>query len=330
MAKREQEAMGPSPKGFRVNGAVVVNKPRGITSHDVVMRVRRLLKVRAVGHLGTLDPIATGVLPLLVGNATRLQRFYGARRKEYRGRIRFGFATDTYDAEGHPLGEDTKPMLTREEVEPHLRGLRGKMEQTPPPYSAKKVEGVAAYERARRREKFTLKPVPVEVFRFELLGVEGAHADFLIECAAGTYIRSLVHDLGQKVGPGAHLVEIRRTASGEFRLEQAVTLEEIENAAGEERLPQVIIPLAELLPDLPQAEVGPAHERRIRHGGKIELTESQIRPGEVQTPLDGDAWKPFRLRVFNQQRQLVAVAQAIVPRVFQPVVVLPAPAQAAR
>lgn len=307
-----------------VSGALVINKARGLTSHGVVLRVRRLLRVRSVGHLGTLDPIATGVLPLLVGAATRLQQFYGARRKGYQGRIRFGFATDTYDAEGHPLGEDTAPALTQAELVPHLRALTGKLEQIPPPYSAKKVEGVAAYERARRREKFTLKPVSVEVYRFEVSRVEGVYADCVIECAAGTYIRSLVHDLGQQVGGGAHLVEICRQTSGEFRLEEALTLEELEAAVREERLPQVLIPLAQLLPDLPQAEVNPAQERRIRHGGKIELTDSQIRPGQMDTPIDSDAWKPFRLRVFNQQRQLVAIAQAVVPRVFHPIVVLSA------
>jgi len=227
-----------------MNGALVIHKPRGVTSHDVVLRVRKLLRERSIGHLGTLDPIATGVLPLLVGSATRLQQFYTGRRKRYVGRIRFGFATDTYDAEGHALGEDTAPALRADELEPHLAGLTGKMEQVPPPYSAKKVEGVAAYERARRREKFTLKPVPVEVYRFELGRVEGAYVDFLIECAAGTYIRSLVHDLGQRAGGGAHLVEICRTASGEFTLENALTLAQLESAVREERLPQVLIPLA--------------------------------------------------------------------------------------
>src|SRR3972149_2674017 len=247
-----------------MNGALVINKDRGLTSHDVVLRVRRLVRERSVGHLGTLDPIATGVLPLLVGAATRLQQFYSARRKRYEGRIRFGFATDPSDAEGHALGEDTRPSLTRAALEPHLAGLTGKLEQVPPPYSAKKVEGVAAYERARRREKFTLKAVPVAAHR--------------------------------------------------------------EGAARGAPLPQVLTPMGELLPDLPQAEVNPGLERRLRHGGKIELTESQIRPGAIGAPTDRDAWKPFRLRVFNQQRQLVAIAQAIVPRVFQPVVVLPAPA----
>lgn len=309
-----------------MNGALVINKGRGLTSHDVVLAVRRLLRVRAVGHLGTLDPIATGVLPLLVGSATRLQQFYRARRKRYEGRIRFGFATDTYDGDGHPLGEDTRPTLTREQITPHLAALTGKLEQTPPPYSAKKVGGVAAHERARRREKFTLKPVPVEVYRFELTRVEGALADFIIECAAGTYVRSLVHELGQCVDAGAHLAEICRTASGEFTLEKSLTLEELEGVVREERLPQVLVPLDELLPDLPQTMVPAALEHKLRLGGKIELSESQIQPGAADLQLDSDAWKPFRVRVFNQQQQLVAIAQAIVPRVFQPIVVLPTPA----
>lgn len=307
-----------------MNGALVINKRRGMTSHDVVVRVRRLLRIRAVGHLGTLDPLATGVLPLLVGRATRLQQFYGMRRKRYEGRMRFGFATDTYDADGHPLGPDTAPTLTWEQLQSGVREFVGTLEQTPPPYSAKKVAGVAAHERARRREKFTLKPVTVEVYRFELTRVEGASADFLIECATGTYIRSLVHELGQRLGTGAHLAEICRSASGEFPLEQALTLEELERVVQEERLPQVLIPMNELLPELPQAVVNAALEHKIRHGGRIELSASQIQPGRAEAPLDSDTWKPFRVRVLNQQQQLVAIAQAVVPRVFQPVVVLPA------
>jgi tRNA pseudouridine55 synthase len=313
-------------KGLRASGALVINKAQGMTSHDAVVRVRRLLRIRSVGHLGTLDPLATGVLPLLVGQATRLQQFYGSRRKEYRGAIRFGFATDTYDADGHALGPDTAPTLAHEQLKPHLGQLTGKIEQTPPPYSAKKVDGVAAHERARRREKFTLKPVQVEVYRFELTRVEGATAEFEVECAAGTYIRSLVHDLGQAVGTGAHLSEICRTASGEFTLEQALALEELEQVVAEERLPQVLVPMNELLPELPKAVVHTALERKIRNGGRIELTDTQIEPGQADAPFESDAWKPFRLRVLNQEQRLVAIAQAVVPRIFQPIVVLQEPA----
>lgn len=309
-----------------MNGALVLDKPRGVTSHDVVLRVRRLLRTRAVGHLGTLDPIATGVLPMLVGSATRLQQFYGARRKRYQGRIRFGFATDTYDADGHALGPETSPTLTLEQLCSHLAALTGKFEQTPPPYSAKKVGGVAAHERARRRETFTLKPVPVEVYRYDITQVEGTTADFIIECSAGTYIRSLVHELGLRAGPGAHLTDICRTASGEFTLEQALTPDQLEQVVRKERLPQVMVPMSELLPDLPQAAVNAALERRLRHGGKIEVSDAQIVPGRIDPPISSGAPGPFRLRVLNQQRELVAIAQAIVPRVFQPIVVLPAPA----
>lgn len=308
-----------------MDGALVINKDRGMTSHDVVVRVRRLLRIRSVGHLGTLDPIATGVLPLLVGSATRLQRFYTARRKSYRGRIRFGFATDTYDADGHATSDDTRPTLRVEELQAHVRDFTGKIQQTPPAYSAKKVNGVAAYELARRREKFTLKPIDVEVFRFDLTCVEGSAADFEVDCTTGTYIRSLAHDLGQRLGDGAHLESICRTASGEFTLERAITLKDLESVVREDRLAQVFLPLSELLSDLPHAVVNSVLERRIRHGNRIELNESQIERGHLDAPLDGKDRKPFRLRVFNQSRQLIAITEAVVPRVFQPIVVLAAP-----
>jgi len=308
------------------DGALVINKARGLTSHDVVARVRRLLHIRAVGHLGTLDPIATGVLPLLVGAATRLQRFYQGRRKCYQGKMRFGFATDTHDADGKPLGPDTVPTVERVALEPLFREFRGKIEQVPPPYSAKKVHGVAAYQLARKKKKFTLPPVHVEVYRFELLEVEGPYAAFFIECSAGTYIRTLAHDLGQRLGPGAHLAEICRTASGEFTLEQALTLEELERQVPETGPEPVLIPLQRLLPDLPHAVVSSVLERKLRHGAKIELSETQIQPPELDAPIDSQQWRPYRLRVFNPERRLVAIVQAVVPRVFQPVVVLPPPA----
>jgi len=305
------------------DGALVINKARGCTSHDVVARVRRLLRTRAVGHLGTLDPIATGVLPLLVGAATRLQRFYQGRRKYYQGKIRFGFATETHDADGKPLGPDTAPTLERSALEPLFREFLGKLEQVPPPYSAKKVHGVAAYELARKKKQFTLSPVQVEVYRFELLEVEGAYAAFLIECSAGTYIRTLAHDLGQRLGPGAHLAEICRTAAGEFTLEQALTLEELERQVAARGPDAVLVPRERLLLDLPHAVVSSLLERKLRHGAKIELSEAQIRPPELLATIDSQEWKPYRVRVFNPERKLVAIVQAVVPRVFQPVVVLP-------
>lgn len=307
------------------HGALVINKARGLTSHDVVARVRRLLRTRAVGHLGTLDPIATGVLPLLAGNATRLQRFYQGRRKRYLGTIRFGYATETYDADGQPLGPDTAPALDRAALEALFPQFVGTSEQVPPPYSAKKIGGVAAYELARKKKKFTLAPIQVQVYRFDLLGVEGSQARFEIECAAGTYIRTLAHDLGQRLGTGAHLVEICRTAAGEFTLDEAITLEELERKLVSSEGDRVLLPLERLLPDLPCAVVGAVLERKLRHGGKIELSDTQIEPPEVAVAIDSRLWSPYRLRVFNQERKLVAVVEAVVPRVFQPLVVLPVP-----
>jgi tRNA pseudouridine55 synthase len=309
-------------KPSSVNGAVVINKPRGVTSHDVVAEVRKILGTHQVGHLGTLDPIATGVLPLLVGKATRLAQFYGARRKRYEGTIRFGFATESYDADGTPLGEDQKPELTRAQLEPPFRELTGCFEQMPPPFSAKKIRGVPAHELAREHKPVELKPVQVEVYEFRLLEVAGSEVRFSIECSPGTYIRSLAHDLGQKVGCGAHLAQIVRTASGEFTVEHAATLEQLRAEAGAGQASRWVIPLEKLLSDMPHVIVNLTVERRIKHGATFEINPAMIHAGERLGELDREGWKPSRLRIFNQSRHLVAIGEAIVPRVYRPVVVL--------
>lgn len=313
-----------------VEGALVINKPAGKTSHDVVEAVRRLIGFRQVGHLGTLDPLATGVLPLLLGRATRLAQFYAGRRKRYDCMIRFGFATDTYDADGQPSGTDRQPVLDREQVEALAAKFVGKFSQIPPPYSAKKIRGRPAHELARKNKPVELKPVEVEVYELRVLEVQGACARVTIECAAGTYIRSLAHEMGQLHGSGAHLAEIVRTAVGEFTLDQAVTLSELEQMVQAGRLGEVVIPMERLLPDLPRVTVLPVVERRVRHGARFDVLPAQLQPGRVTTAqgatseLDSGGWKPNRIRVFNQQEKLIAIAQAIVPRTYQPVVVLDA------
>ena len=210
-----------------INAALVLDKPAGLTSHDVVNRVRRVTGERSVGHLGTLDPIATGVLPLLLGRFTRLAQFFNDSRKVYEGEIRFGFATDTYDCQGEPGGpvSDLRPSL--EEIRHHLASLTGHIQQTPPAYSAKKIHGVPAYKLARQDKVVEMKPVTVDVYRFEIQSVREDRARFVAEVSAGTYIRALAHDLGQALGCGAHLTELRRTRSGEFDISQAVGLEEL-------------------------------------------------------------------------------------------------------
>ncbi|MGA8766893.1 MAG: tRNA pseudouridine(55) synthase TruB [Candidatus Acidiferrales bacterium] len=322
--------MPRTPKPASIDGILVVDKPRGKTSHDVVETVRRLVGFRQIGHLGTLDPLATGVLVLALGRATRLARFYGARRKRYTCSVRFGFATDTYDADGDAQSEDAAPALDAAAIQALADRFVGKIQQMPPSFSAKKIHGRPAHELARKHKPVKLDPVEVEVFEFKLTGVEGSCARFSVECGSGTYIRSLAHDLGKLQGTGAHLAEIVRTAVGEFTLDHAVTLAELAEDAKTGKLDARVIRLENMLPELPRATVLPIVEKRVRHGAKFNLPLAQIQPGHViaaqgaPAELDSGEWQPSRLRVFNQQGQLIAIAEPVVPRTYQPVVVLEA------
>jgi tRNA pseudouridine55 synthase len=315
----------PQPAPF--DGALVINKPKGKTSHDVVDAVRHLAGFRQIGHLGTLDPLATGVLVLLLGRATRLVQFYTGRRKRYKAGFRFGFATDAYDADGEALGPDAGPVLEAALLERFAAERIGRFEQMPPPFSAKKIKGRPAYELARKKQPVELKPVEVELFEFKLTEIAGSIARFVIECSSGTYIRALAHEMGQKLGCGAHLAEIERTAVGEFSLEQAIPLEELAEAKAAGKFGDCLIRLEHLLPNFPRVNVLPVIEKRVRHGSKFNISIAQIQPGRVETPpgatmqLDGGEPKAPRLRVFNQQEKLIAIAEAVVPRTYQPIVV---------
>jgi tRNA pseudouridine55 synthase len=322
--------MSRPPKTPPCDGILVINKPSERTSHDVVESVRRIVGFRGIGHLGTLDPLATGVLVVALGRATRLARFYTGRRKRYTCAVRFGFETDTYDADGEALGPDKAPTLNSEEIAAHAAQFLGRIQQMPPAYSAKKIHGRPAHELARKNKPVKLDPVEVEVFEFRLTNVERSVARFAVECGAGTYIRSLAHDLGKLQGSGAHLAEITRTAVGEFTLDDARSLAELEHDAKAGRLLERVIPLEKLLTDLPRATVLPIVEKRVRHGAKFNITLAQIQPGLANAAqnkpaqLDSGDWKPSRLRVFNQQGQLIAIAEPVVPRTYQPLVVLEA------
>src|SRR5215831_20745971 len=315
----------PQPAPF--DGALVINKPQGRTSHDIVDAVRHLAGFRQVGHLGTLDPLATGVLVLLLGKATRLVRFYAGRRKRYTAGFRFGFATNTYDSEGQASGPDAPPELDRERLERLAQESTGRFEQMPPIFSAKKIQGRPAYEFARKNQAVELKPVPVEIFEYRLLEIAGPVSRFSIECSSGTYIRSLAHDMGQKLGCGAHLAEICRTAVGEFSLEQAISLEELAQAAREGKFESRLIVLENLLSSYPRTNVLPVQEKKVRHGGKFNVLPSQVQAGRLELPpgattqLDADGPQAPRLRVFGQQNKLIAIAEAVVPRTYQPIVV---------
>jgi tRNA pseudouridine55 synthase len=326
--------MPRKPQPPAIDGILVVDKPRGKTSHDIVESVRRLVGFRQIGHLGTLDPLATGVLVLALGRATRLARFYAGRRKRYCCAVRFGFATDTYDADGEPLGPDSAPTLDAEKIAVLAAQFVGNIQQTPPSFSAKKIRGTPAHELARKHKPVNLDPVEVEVFEFRLTGVEGSVARFVVECGAGTYIRSLAHDLGKLHGANAHLAEISRTAVGEFTLDQATSLADLAEDAKAGRIAERVIKLEGMLPELPRATVLPIVEKRVQHGAKFNLSLAQIQPGHTTIAqgapeqLNSGEWKPARLRVFNQQGQLIAIAEPVVPRTYQPLVVLEGTSQA--
>jgi len=315
----------PQPAPFE--GALVIDKPKGKTSHDVVDAVRHLAGFRQIGHLGTLDPLATGVLVLLLGRATRLVRFYAGRRKRYSAGFRFGFATDTFDSDGEAQGADSAPALDAAMLESLAAERVGRFQQMPPSFSAKKIHGRPAYELARKKEPVELKAVEVELFEYKLIEIEGSIARFVIECSSGTYVRSLAHEMGQKLGCGAHLAEISRLAVGEFSLDQAVKLEELAEGTRAGKFADYLIRLDGLLPNLPRANVLPVVERKVRHGSKFNMSLAQIQPGRVEPPpgatmqLDAGEAQPPRLRVFNQQNGLIAIAEAVVPRTYQPIVV---------
>jgi len=262
------------------HGLVIIDKPAGLTSHDVVERVRRALRMKRVGHTGTLDPIATGVLVLCVGKAVRLQRFLMMRDKEYRARVRLGVATDTHDAAGRPTGppQDTT-HLTEADIEGALAEFRGEIVQIPPMYSAKKRGGVRLYQLARRGHSVERAPIRVRIEELELVEEDGARlrrfadgtAEFTmrVRCSAGTYVRTLAHDIGQRLGCGAHLYGLVRTAVGEFTLARALRLEDFEALARDGRAAEALLPLSEALPEMPALRLSEPDVRRVIHGHAI-------------------------------------------------------------
>lgn len=291
-----------------MNGALVIDKPSGLTSHDVVAIARRCLRERSIGHLGTLDPAATGVLPLLVGRLTRLARFFQSRDKEYEGEVCFGFATTTYDAGGAPLGEPTARVPELAEIKAALPRFRGRIAQVPPPYSAKKIEGRRAYQLARAGRTVELPAAEVEIFELILLSFEANRLRLRVRCSAGVYMRSLAHDLGQALGVPAHLGPLRRTRVGEFDLAQAVGLEQLRALAEAGAAAQALIPPTRLLPELPAVIAPPPAALRLLAGRGANLPEFSRAP---------------RVRVFTPEGELRAIASRIAGSLFRPEIVFP-------
>jgi tRNA pseudouridine55 synthase len=293
-----------------MDGVIVVDKPEGWTSHDVVGKMRRIAGTKRIGHLGTLDPIATGVLPLVIGTATRLAQFYNAAEKVYEAVVRFGFATDTYDRAGVPTSEPVPVMLERERLEAELSRFVGRIQQTPPAVSAKKIGGVPSYKLARQKKPVDLAPVEIEIYEARLTGLEPDMASILVRCSTGTYVRSIAHDLGQALGCGAHLHALRRTRAGEFEISQARTIAALETLRAEDALPQVLIPSAELLPAFPIVRVDPLTAGQIRQGRDFHSSPFNV-PRNAKY-----------VKAIDEYGALVAIGELVAPNLYHPSVVM--------
>ena len=294
-----------------MNGALIVDKPAGWTSHDVVNKARRLAGTKKVGHLGTLDPNATGVLPLLIGRATRLAQYYGKSDKQYQGTIRFGYATDTWDAAGNPVTPEIDIVLDCSAIEKAVGAFRGALKQVPPPVSAKKVGGVPAYKLARRNQPVEIAPCGVEVYSLQITRCEGREIDIEVHCSAGTYVRSIAHELGQAMGCGAFLANLRRTASGSFRIGDARTIPVLERLAADERIYDALIPLAELLPDFPAEVVDPVTAGFIRQGRDFRVSPFRV-------PVSAARY----VKAVGTDGDLIAIGEIRLPNLYHPVLVL--------
>ena len=294
-----------------MDGVLIIDKPAGLTSHDVVDRVRHILHVRRVGHTGTLDPFATGLLVILIGRATRLAQFLSGLEKEYEAIIRLGYSTDTGDITGKRISDPpehlrAKGPWTREQIEAALESLRGNIEQVPPMYSAKKQGGKKLYELARRGEEVERQPVHVCIQRFEAIQQAGellkdnldGTFDFEVRvaCSAGTYVRTLAEDFGKRLNVGAHLAELRRTRVGDFPIHEARTLEQVKLSLAEEALGTIMFNPDVALSRLPFMDLTPDDLKRVGHGLNIRI--------------DGAAWADGeRIRLRDEHGHLVAVAQ---------------------
>jgi tRNA pseudouridine55 synthase len=266
--------------------------------------------MKKIGHLGTLDPLATGVLPLILGRATRLSQFLMKGDKAYEGVVRFGFSTTTYDREGEPTSEPVEPKLDRDRMEELIHGFRGKILQTPPPVSAKKIGGTPAYKLARKNIAVELKPVEVNIFSLEITVWSPPTMTLAIKCSSGTYVRGIAHELGQLVGCGAHLDKLRRTASSGFMLSQSRTLEDLGRMSEAGILAEALLPASELLPEFPSEFVDPVTAGFIRQGRDFRVSPFRIRPG-VRF-----------VKAISQDGDLVAIGEAKLPNVYHPILVL--------
>lgn len=283
-----------------LQGVLNINKPAGMTSHDVVDEVRRILRMRRVGHTGTLDPQATGVLPICVGRATKIARFLTAADKEYLIQMSLGIRTDTMDAGGKVLEESSQIPQTAKEVEEAFSHFRGDIHQIPPLFSAKKYHGERLYRLARRGEVVEREPIAVKIYELELLSYEPPFVRFRVFCSKGTYARALCDDIGRALGCGGHLHSLVRLKAGQFRLEEAITLSHLQELKEQGRLSEVLLPVEEALDHLPEVRITPDSSRSVLHGGSLALQDVvSLPPGLSEGGM---------VRILGMRRKLLSLA----------------------
>lgn len=291
-----------------MNGLLVLDKPAGMTSHDVVAIVRRATGEKSIGHLGTLDPMATGVLPLLLGKYTRLAQFFGQAEKTYTGTIRFGFATDSFDADGEPVSEQKALTQSLDELRLLAAHFKGSMEQVPPIFSAKKINGVPAHKLARAGKEVPVKAATIFIHNFVLTSLDGDTASFEMTISAGGYVRSVAHELGQLAGCGAHLSSLRRTRAGAFSLDESITAEQLKSLAGDTAAIEALLPHPrKMLMEMPSVTVDEQAAGRLRNGMQVNLPEFSTAP---------------LIKVFTDPRELLAIVRRIAGTLTQPIVVI--------
>lgn len=291
-----------------MNGLIVLDKPSGITSHDCVSLVRRVTEEKSIGHLGTLDPMATGVLPLLLGKYTRLAQFFGHAEKQYTGTIRFGFATDSFDADGTATSATEPLERSLAELRELAKQFHGPIDQMPPIFSAKKINGVAAHKLARAGAEVPVKPARITIHDFELLSLDGEECSFAMTVSAGGYVRSVAHELGGLAGCGAHLATLRRTRAGAFSLDQAIPMDVLKTLAGDPGEIERLLPHPRtLLPEMPSVTTDEQTAGRIRNGMQVNLPEFS---------------DSALVKVFTSPTELMAIAKRVAGTLMQPIVVM--------
>jgi len=294
-----------------MDGLILVDKPQNPTSHDIVLKIRNILNIKKVGHCGTLDPLATGLMLLALGKATRLFPFFSSTDKVYKGQIRLGFSTDTYDSAGKPTSPEEKNYPLKDILLKAMKKFEGEIQQVPPPYSAKKYKGKPLYALAREKKKFELRPSKVFIHFFQLIRYRPPLLEFKVKCSSGTYIRSLAHDIGQDLGCGAHLSELTRTDVGNYNIKESHTIEEIKGLAEAGRIDEFLIPFESLLPEFPKIILKERGSVLARNGSLIspENIQKAILDESSYSDISPEREKVFRM--FSLEGRFLALAKKV-------------------